>query len=289
MKKYLKYIIITILTTLIILSIILLIIYNNNKKVKEEYFTIKESYGYIYKEESDDIRQMSLKYYSNVDNGLLSYPSLNVYTLNIDDDIYQLDNVSITTKSFGKYYQYTLHTNVLSTTSTISGNLILKIKNDKYTASLDLGTISIIPKSNYKLLSIDRLSACYSYINNNKYLVGINLSLTNTYTILSNFTINDYTYAQYENIKEDVRYDSLINIKDVMPRYRALLKPSVESYEIKSNTIFIPISYPNLTIIESGYIKLKLDGIDYYIDYMPFVIENDFIYDSSLISEVVYD
>ena len=261
-----------ILILFILLSLIIIIIYFNcSRNEFDSFYAIKESKGYILK----DDRKMHIDIYSKLEKSLISYNDKNIYQIKDKNEIYNLENVNVETSKIDDLYVNRINADLINTTNEnlIIEDAILLIKNESYSLKIHIGYISILNPINYELLSFNKYYGSYSYLNGSLELVGINLELTDKFNILSNFWVNNYAKGNLKNILFNL-YENEINIKDLIPSYNPYYMNDDE-IKLKNNILFIPISYINILMIKEAYITLNLDGEDFYIDHFNFI--NNFI------------
>lgn len=263
-----KKIIIPVFIVLSILSILVIVI-GYNKEIDIEFYSIKENYSFVEKEN----RKMTFNVYSKTDNPLISYPKNNNYQIKLDSQSFKLENVECEIYDLSKMYLIKIIANTPDITDSeyISNTCKLIIFNASYKLELDMGSFSIIDSKYINLISLDNLSASYSKMDNIPYLCGLNLRLTNNYDYLTQIRIGGFSYGMLSRTKFDLKCDNEIDIESVIVNYN--YKKVEEDYVLglKSNTLFIPFGYLNDYFIKSGYIVFKLDGNFYYFDNWPFM------------------
>lgn len=263
-----KKIIIPTFVTLIVLAITVIII-GYNKEIDIEFFSIKENYSFVEKEN----RKMTLNIYSKTDKPLISYPERNNYLVKLDSQSFKLENVECNINNLGKMYLIKIIADIPDITDSeyISQSFNLLIYNASYNLSLDMGSFSIIDSKYINLLSLDSLSASYSKMENKPYLCGLNLKLSNDYDFLTLIRIGGFSYGMLSRAKFDIKYENEIDIDSIIVNYN--YKRIEEDYTLglKSKELFIPFGYLNDYFIKSGYIVFKIDGNYYYFDNFPFM------------------
>ena len=252
---------------ILIILIGLIIYFNYQKEDNDLFYAIKESKGYILKDDS----HINIDIYSKLENSLISYVDKNIYQIKDENNIYNLDNVNIRVSKINDLYVNHIEASIINFKEEllIINDAILYIKNESYSLNIKIGNISILNPINYQLLSFNKYYGSYSYMDGGLELVGINLELTDKYNIISNFKINDYAYGNLGLALFNL-YDNEINIKEIIPSYNPNHIDEKE-LSLESNILFIPISYLKIMMIKEAYITLKLDGINYYIDHFSFI------------------
>ncbi len=270
MVKLIKKIIIVVIPFILFISIIILIIISNNKQVKDDYYMILENKGYVMK----DNRNMYFTVYSKKSDTLINYKDENSYTLLLDNMNFTLEVEDISKFEYKDYYIYKLRTNMPIFNESFSSKAKLKITNTKFTLILDIGTISFLNPNEYNLISLDLLYASYSYINDAKMLVGINIKLTDEYKFLKNFKITNYANGLLSKMIFDNSYDYEIEINKLVSGYKISYIEDNYIVGLKSNSFFVPITYKEAYMIKDSYITFELDGIKYYIDTFSFMVND---------------
>lgn len=267
-----------------------LFIISNNKVIEYDYFTILEAKSYVYKEG----RRIDFNVYCNKNDSLISYPEKNSYSLELDDILIQLTNVSVTKGSIENYYLVKIEADMPDITDNefICNNPNLIIKNSKYEVKLKLGSFSVLKPKGHKLLSVQALSASFSIVNNIKHLVGINLKLTNTYDTIDYFRLGGYSFGMLSKIKYSKIYDDEIEISDVINGYSIKYVETQITKTMDDNILFVPIGYKKLYLQRGGYIIISLNNSMYYLDSFNFMLDipspnnyKDLIYKG----EIIYD
>lgn len=258
---------------LFLLSILmpfLVIIIGNGKLTDFEFYSIKTNYSFV----EDDNRKMNFYVYSKINNPLISYPNKNSYQIKLDNQSFFLDNVHCKEHTYKNNSLIIIEADIPNITDTeyISETCELVIINSSYKVSLDLGSFSIIDSKYFNLLSLSALSATYSYIDDSKYLTGINLELSGNYNFIESFRIGGFNYGTLSRSKFSLELDNEEDIRDYIINYN---KDRVEKeylLQIQNNKIFIPISYILDYFIKEGYIVIKIDNVNYYFDTFPFMV-----------------
>lgn len=258
-----------IILTLFLVSTFGLFLYSNQKKTELIYYSPYESKSMLYEMN----REMSFDVYTKDKNSIISDPSNNTYTLKMEDMSFELRDIRITELEFKEYNIIRIFSSIPDTGydeySSQSGTLV--ISNPIYTLRLPLGPISIIKENIYPLLSIDALFGSYSYINGILILVGINLTLTNSYSNLESLRIGTNLIGNIRLSKLDISYANIMDIHNEIPSYSPKKTEVGFTKALESKEIFIPISYKTLTLCKSGYTLVKLDGEIYLIDTFDFM------------------
>lgn len=272
MKKV-KIIIISLLSVLAITSLIIIIISSNNKKIDEAYHTILESKSYVYEEN----RKMVFNVYSDTAESLIEDTNTSTYTLNLGNLIYELDNIVVRKYQIPESTLFKIETDIPNVPGVVSSDKAkLIINTAKNIITLNVGSISILNPMEYKLLGVDRLYASYSIVDGYKELVGINIKFKNDYDNISDFKIGEYAFGNFKQMLNS-NFDNDINIQTIIPNYNIYRIERVAKTNVKKDAYFIPINYLSLMIIREGYITLKINDINYYIDNFNFMA-NDLSY-----------
>ncbi len=277
----------SLLIILIPISLLLLFDYSINKAGDERLFTIEECKGFVI----DTDRRMSFNLYSNMKRSLIDNENLNTYTLSLNDFNIELNNPSIEVIKANDYYIHRLECDVPELTdSEITGRAFLKIVNSSFSCSLELGVLSILNKSEYKLLSISHLSVSDSYVDKHLIICGLNIGFTDSYTSLNNLRIGGIGYGRLDLAKEGLELPPVIKIKEIIPEYKVTeIKDS--SLSLQASDYFIPICYNRPILLRESYITMELDGERYYLDsftyktqapdlceYQDKILEGKFVY-----------
>lgn len=270
MVRFLKRIFIFILPISLFILIIFLIINSNNKTINDEYYTILEHKSYVMKED----RNMYFSVYSKKSETLIEYKDENKYILHLDNLSYSLDVTDISSFEYKDYYIYKITSKMVMLPYSFASEATLTISNMKFSLNLKLGTISFLDTSEFELLSIDMLYASYSYVNDIKMLVGINLKLTNEYDFLKEVHLGNYAKGMLSKIIYDKEYDYEIEINKIIKNYRLLSTENNYIVGLQSKLLFIPIIYNKEYMIRESYITLNLDGINYYIDTFSYMVND---------------
>lgn len=252
---------------IIVIIFVMLVFINNNRVETDSFYAIKESKGYVLKNDS----KMHIDVYSKLENSLITYTDKNIYQIKNDNSIYNLENVTVKTSKNGDLYVNRIEADLINTSATnlLIDDAVLNIINESYSLNIKIGTISILNPIDYTLLSFNKYYGSYSYLNGCLELVGINLELTDNYNYLSNFSINDYAKGNLSDVLYNL-YNNEIDIKTILPNYNPLYFND-SKIKIESNKLFIPISYVKLLMIKEAYITLCLDDNMYYIDHFSFI------------------
>lgn len=252
----------------IIIGFIIVIYISNKKDISDEYYTILENKSYVIK----DNRRINFTIYSKKDESLITYEKENKYYLILEDMTYLLEDVTINKYDLDDIYLYKLDAKLPLLPKSISSTLYLRIDNLRFSLLLNYGTISLLNPKEYELLSVDDLYASYSVINGIKRIVGINITLSNNYTILENLSIGNYAKGYLSKVIFEEKLNYEIDIYDYLKEYK--YNQIEENYRVnlKSKTLFIPISQKNDYITKEGYLTFLLDKKKYYLDTFSFMI-----------------
>ena len=273
MKK-IKLIIIISLSLLLIVSITIIIIASNNKKIEEGYHTILENKSYVY----DENRKMVFNVYSDTENSLIADTSNNSFILDLGNLRFTLENVNVSMFKISGSTLIKIKTDIPEISNVVnSDSAKLIIYTRKNTISLKIGAISILNPKNYTLLGVDRLYGSYCIVDNYKQLVGINIKFNKIYENVESFKVGEYTYGNFRTMTND-NYDNEINIKKIIPDYNIYRVEKTSPITLNNDSYFIPLNYLSLMLIREGYITLKINNKDYYIDNFTFMT-NDLSYE----------
>lgn len=261
MKKI--YVIILFIFLLILAGIFLL-----PKDETNDHYIIKQSYGFVYKED----KKAEIDVYTKLKRSIIDNAEANDYYLTIDTTRYKLSGIEVYKSKLNGYSIYKISFTLPDTKNDINTtNAYLSIVGER-TLEFHLSSLSIIYNKSLEL-SFNTIYATYGYINGALMLVGINIELENKYNILSYFSINDFSYTDMTCILQESLQNNEVNIKELLPNYN-YNKVGFEQMEIKSNKLFIPVTYNDLLMIKHGYIILKLDGQKYIINDFDFIFNN---------------
>ena len=243
--------------------------YSSKKNVGIEFYSPYEASSYVY---SSD-RQISFDIYSKEKRPLILNKEKNTYTIKMEDLSLELEDISINAYDIGDKYLIKLYASMPDTglDEYMSQSLELIIKNSKYTLRLPYGPISFLKEDTYSLLPINSLSGSYSYINGILTLVGINIELLGEYESLNSIRIGSNLIGTLSQVIFDKSFDSVIDINEIIPKYSISKTEYNRSLGLTSNKLFIPLGYKTISILRFGYIVLKLDGKNYYIDTFSFM------------------
>lgn len=252
--------------------VFILYILSGNKNIKDEFYTILESKGYVI----DEDREISFDIYSKRENTLIENPLNNEYVLELDNMKIKLLDIHIDTlKIKDDLYLIKLYASMpkFNEIEYKSHKQTLVITNLKYTLSLEYGEISFLNPKDYKLLSLDTLYGSYIHYNEGLLLAGINLKFHFDYEYLINFSIG-VGYGILSKSRSDLLLDNLIDIPSMGYSYKPNKIEENYLLSLKSNTYFIPVGYKNIGIVRSSYITLELDLEKYYFDSFSFMTNN---------------
>jgi len=242
-----------------------------NRQAEEELYMLPQSYGYKYKAD----RKMILNVYSNKKNTIIKYKDENQYIIKGENYYYTLENVDIDIYKQSNIYQIKISSDLPEIECDLKSFELLII-NESFSVSFDAGALFIDKLDNYELLSINKIYPSYSYINKNLHLVGMNIELFNNYETLFKLEINNSAIGALDKSLANVELENEIDIKKVIPDYE-IGNVNPKALDLNSRKYFIPIGYSKLLFIKEGVIRLKLDDKNYYIDNIPFMV-NDIEY-----------
>ena len=240
------------------------------KPSTNQFKVIKQSYGYVYK----DDKRMEFDLYSKDNSSIIENVEANSYYLSYDDNKNILNNVLVSKTRLNDYFIYKISFDIIKP---IIEELIIKngkliIENKDFIMNVDVGTISILNKE-IKQLEFRDIYASYAYIDNSLLLVGINIELANNYNRISNLSVNNVTYTDTNLVIDGRMYENEIDIKSIIPKYRynSILR---SHRKIETNTLFIPVTYKDLIVIKGGYLIITLDGCEYLINEFDFIFND---------------
>ena len=143
--------------SILIISFISLFVISYNKLIDYEFYTIKENHSFVYKED----RRMILNVYSKTKKPLIYYENENTYTVRLDGHTSRLKDIDITGIDYKDYFLIRIESEIPYVTDSEyhSDRFYLEIVNQKYTVSLDMGTISILNPKEIELVSIKSTSS----------------------------------------------------------------------------------------------------------------------------------
>lgn len=232
--------------------------------------SIYQSYGYVYKEG----KRIEIDLYSDDKTSLIENVNANSYYLFYDNNKNGLNNVNIIKRKVGNYYIYKLSFDIFKP---INDELIIKdslliIENKEFTLNINIGSISIF-NGEIEELEYNDIYASYAYINNSLMLVGINIELNNAYNRISNICVNGITYTDTNLIIDGNMFENEVDIKSIIPDYK--YNSIVQSHRrIKTQTLFIPVTYKDLIVVKGGYLIITLDGNKYLINEFDFIFND---------------
>ena len=241
------------------------------KPSSNQFYTIKQSYGYVYNEN----KRMEFDIYSKDNTLKIENELYNTYYL-IDDELkIKLNNVEVNKQKIENEFIYKMSCDIIKPANKVLliDEAILQIENSEHIIQLEIGTLSIY-NNEIEFLPFDDIYASYSYINGALILTGINIKLSNDYNRISNFMINSVTYTNTGLIVFGKNFDNEIAIKTIIPEYN-YNSISNSHRKVEHNTLFIPITYKDLIIVKGGYIIITLDGDDYLHPNTINIIKNE--------------
>lgn len=281
MKKWL----ITIYS-LAIIMLGVLIVFSLGKEDKELLYTIPQIKSF-----TTNDQKIQFEIYSTKPDSAIKYSENNLYNLVLDKQEVILNNVEVTQLDGNGYYVYIIEVDNFNNNNTINSRKCnLEIINSKGVYRANIGSLSILDTKEYELLGVDDLYASYSYFNGSLFLVGINITFSNKYNVLNNMKIGNYAQSINDLVVFEKKYGNEMNIISSIPKYNPLIKTEGLDLDLKSTTLFIPISYVNdLLMIKSGYITFELDNKKYYLDTFAFIAnELDMNMYSNYLKEISY-
>lgn len=268
MKK-IKIIIFIVFTTFLFVLLTIFVLAGQKRESDIEIYTIKEARSYIY--EQNECLYIDL--YSNKEDLIIAYPEKNSYYFILENnDKIPLLNVSVKKSKCNEFYIYTINYYLPSLTyNETFENVILYISNEAYDLNINIGKIKIINEE-YTLLNFNNLYASYSYINNELYLVGINIEIENDFTVINSCKLADTANSRLDLVINELQ-NTEISIKDVIPNYN-FNRVISSKYTTQNKTLFIPLTYNEAYFIRKAAIEFVIDGTKYLIDAPTFIINN---------------
>lgn len=254
---------------LLSLSITSLYIVSYKKNTGIEFYSPYEATSYVL---SSD-REISFDIYSKEKTPIILNINKNTYTLKMDNLSILLEDIRISSFEIDDYYLIKLYAKSpdILFDEYHSQKTELVIENYKYKLTLPYGPISFLKEDTYKLLSIDSLSGSYSYINKTLTLVGINITLNDSYTFLNSIRIGNNVIGNLNNVVFDIEVPNIVSINEIIEDYSPTKLVSNSIIGIQSKKLFIPLGYKALSILRSGYMVFKLDNELYYVDTFSFM------------------
>lgn len=139
MRNIYKYI----FSGLIIFFIIILAINGNKREYKkEESFSLRQNYNYIYSSDA----KMNINLYSNLKNPSFSYLNKNTYYLCDYDEYYiielNVDNIILYEE--GDYYRFELNINIPNFSKIYIEDIYLKVVNEYHFYYFNIGSLNIV-------------------------------------------------------------------------------------------------------------------------------------------------
>ena len=240
------------------------------KPSTNQFKVIRQSYGYVYKND----KRMEFDLYSKDNSSIIENVEVNSYFLSYDGNKNILNNVLVSKTRLNDYFIYKISFDIIKPISEelIIENAKLVIENKDFLMSVEVGNISVLNKE-IEQLEFSDVYASYAYINNALLLVGINIELANDYNRISNLSVNNMTYTDTNLLIDGSMYENEIDIKSIIPKYRynSILR---SHRKIETKTLFIPVTYKDLIVIKGGYIIITLDGCEYLINEFDFIFNN---------------
>ena len=240
------------------------------KSSTNQFKTIYQSYGYVYKEG----KKMEFDLYSKDNASAIENVNNNSYYLSSLDIRISLNEVEVTKQKVGNYQLYKISCSIIKPIEEelIINDVKLIIETNEFTLDIILGGLSIY-NGNLEQLSFNDVYASYTYINNSLILCGINVGLNDDYKRISNLTINGVSFTDTSMIVDGSFYGNEVEIRNIIPNYQ--YNSILRSFrKIETKKLFIPVTYKELIVIKGGYIIITLDGIDYLINEFDFIFND---------------
>ena len=137
----------------------------------------------------------------------------------------------------------------------VSSTFVLRITNEKYSLSFDMGSLSIVNKN---LLTYDiTATPSYSKVDGILNVVGINLENQN-YNFITDLRASALTFARLSLIRYEL-YPTTFDIYEDYPYYNVKIVNENEKTEILSKDCFIPLCYKKYFPLYSEYIMIELE------------------------------
>ncbi|MDE7264436.1 MAG: hypothetical protein K2N64_07230 [Anaeroplasmataceae bacterium] len=275
------------ITMLIFLITIFVLSLKKNVSATECFYTLPRIMTYNYHKD----KEMSFEIFINNQHSLIEFPEKNKYYIEDEKNSFPLTNVRIEKKldyinKEEVFYKYIVIANLLSF---LEENIILKnckirIENESYTFLGTLGYLAIY-KENYIPLEFYDLYGYYTYIENELHLIGITIQLSTCYKKLHTAHIGP-AYVQNSKIEKDHLYESEIPSSKLR---HSFVEEETEqndfSLTARQGYYFLPISYPEISLITYGCILFDIDDKTYYIEDFTYLANEISIQDYKKLSQ----
>ncbi len=257
MKKF-EYFILPVILLSIIIFYLSLVIISSNKNDDTTIYSIKTNYSFVY----EDSKSFDLYLYSKQKYNLIQEKDENIYKLILDSNSYTLKVNEIELIKVLDYYQIRINSKMpVIYSEVVSSTFVLRITNEKYTLSFDMGSLSIVNKN---LLTYDiTATPSYSKVDGILNVVGINLENQN-YNFITDLRASALTFARLSLIRYEL-YPTTFDIYEDYPYYNVKIVNENEKTEILSKDCFIPLCYKKYFPLYSEYIMIEHDDVKEYI------------------------
>ena len=257
MKKF-EYFILPVILLSIIIFYLSLVIISSNKNDDTTIYSIKTNYSFVY----EDSKSFDLYLYSKQKYNLIQEKDENIYKLILDSNSYTLKVNEIELIKVLDYYQIRINSKMpVIYSEVVSSTFVLRITNEKYTLSFDMGSLSIVNKN---LLTYDiTATPSYSKVDGILNVVGINLENQN-YNFITDLRASALTFARLSLIRYEL-YPTTFDIYEDYPYYNVKIVNENEKTEILSKECFIPLCYKKYFPLYSEYIMIEHDDVKEYI------------------------
>ena len=257
MKKF-EYFILPVILLSIIIFYLSLVIISSNKNDDTTIYSIKTNYSFVY----EDSKSFDLYLYSKQKYNLIQEKDENIYKLILDSNSYTLKVNEIELIKVLDYYQIRINSKMpVIYSEVVSSTFVLRITNEKYSLSFDMGSLSIVNKN---LLTYDiTATPSYSKVDGILNVVGINLENQN-YNFITDLRASALTFARLSLIRYEL-YPTTFDIYEDYPYYNVKIVNENEKTEILSKDCFIPLCYKKYFPLYSEYIMIEHDDVKEYI------------------------
>lgn len=257
MKKF-EYFILPVILLSIIIFYLSLVIISSNKNDDTTIYSIKTNYSFVY----EDSKSFDLYLYSKQKYNLIQEKDENIYKLILDSNSYTLKVNEIELIKVLDYYQIRINSKMpVIYSEVVSSTFVLRITNEKYSLSFEMGSLSIVNKN---LLTYDiTATPSYSKVDGILNVVGINLENQN-YNFITDLRASALTFARLSLIRYEL-YPTTFDIYEDYPYYNVKIVNENEKTEILSKDCFIPLCYKKYFPLYSEYIMIEHDDVKEYI------------------------
>ena len=248
------------LTTIILSLYLFIIIISSLTKIDDiSCYAIKTNYSFIYESE----KSFDLNLYSHQKNNLIFLKDENIYKILLDNNQYTLRVNEINIEKEEDIYKITINSYLpFIYDEVVSQSFILRISNDKYSISFDMGSISIVNRD-----FIDNkfdISPTFAKIDSINNLVGINV-YGYTFDSLDDLRTSSQSFGKLNLLKYE-NYVTNINFYDDISYYNVKIVNENKKTEIKAKDFYIPICYKKYYQIYSEYVAFYINDEIYYIE-----------------------